>query len=170
MSDVMLAKGPEFPQWTLRRGTWILIVIHLPFVAFTPVVTITRHPDLPMTERALLALVAAAVGGLQLRHSLASVRGERPRGWPLTFAAVIVGTYVPAVWIPFSDWTVQMQWFTVASALLRAAADGITTEQIGVLLHLSPATVRNYLSNAIAKTGGRNRIDAIRIARENGWL
>jgi two-component system, NarL family, response regulator DesR len=54
--------------------------------------------------------------------------------------------------------------------VLRAAADGITTEQIGALLHLSPATVRNYLSNAITKTGGRNRIDAIRIARNAGWI
>jgi two-component system response regulator DesR len=35
---------------------------------------------------------------------------------------------------------------------------------------LSPTTVRNYLSNAIIKTGGRNRIDAIRIARDAGWL
>ena len=54
--------------------------------------------------------------------------------------------------------------------VLRAAADGITTEQIGALLHLSPTTVRNYLSNAISKVGGRNRIDAIRIARDAGWL
>jgi two-component system response regulator DesR len=30
--------------------------------------------------------------------------------------------------------------------------------------------VRNYLSNAITKTGARNRIDAIRIARDAGWL
>jgi hypothetical protein len=37
-------------------------------------------------------------------------------------------------------------------------------------LALAPATVRNYLSNAISKTGARNRIDAIRIARDAGWL
>jgi two-component system, NarL family, response regulator DesR len=54
--------------------------------------------------------------------------------------------------------------------VLRAAANGISTEQIGTKLSLSPATVRNYLSNAIAKVGGRNRIDAIRIARDAGWL
>jgi two-component system, NarL family, response regulator DesR len=54
--------------------------------------------------------------------------------------------------------------------VLRAAGSGITTEQIGKLLALSPATVRNYLSNAISKVGGRNRIDAIRIARNAGWL
>jgi two-component system, NarL family, response regulator DesR len=54
--------------------------------------------------------------------------------------------------------------------VLRAAESGIPTEQIAVRLSLSPATVRNYLSNAISKVGGRNRIDAIRIARDAGWL
>jgi two-component system, NarL family, response regulator DesR len=54
--------------------------------------------------------------------------------------------------------------------VLREAAAGITTDQIGTRLSLSPATVRNYLSSAISKVGGHNRIDAIRIARENGWL
>jgi two-component system response regulator DesR len=54
--------------------------------------------------------------------------------------------------------------------VLRAAERGISTEQIAELLALSTATVRNYLSNAITKVGGRNRIDAIRIARDAGWL
>jgi two-component system response regulator DesR len=54
--------------------------------------------------------------------------------------------------------------------VLRAAADGGSTEEIGATLFLSPATVRNYLSNAISKLGARNRIDAIRLARDSGWL
>jgi two-component system, NarL family, response regulator DesR len=54
--------------------------------------------------------------------------------------------------------------------VLRAAESGIPTDQIAVRLSLSPTTVRNYLSNAISKVGGRNRIDAIRIARNAGWL
>jgi len=56
------------------------------------------------------------------------------------------------------------------SDVLRAAQDGISTGDIATRLSLSPATVRNYLSNAISKTGARNRIDAIRIARDAGWL
>ena len=56
------------------------------------------------------------------------------------------------------------------SDVLRAAQDGISTGEIATRLSLSPATVRNYLSNAITKTGARNRIDAIRIARDAGWL
>jgi two-component system response regulator DesR len=56
------------------------------------------------------------------------------------------------------------------SDVLRAAQSGLPTEQIATTLALSPATVRNYLSNAISKVGGRNRIDAIRIARDAGWI
>jgi two-component system, NarL family, response regulator DesR len=54
--------------------------------------------------------------------------------------------------------------------VLREAQNGSSTEDIGARLALAPATVRNYLSNAIAKTGARNRIDAIRIAVDAGWL
>ncbi|HMF97018.1 MAG TPA: response regulator transcription factor [Vicinamibacterales bacterium] len=54
--------------------------------------------------------------------------------------------------------------------VLRATTSGRSTEEIGSLLNLSPATVRNYLSNAISKLGARNRMDAVRIAEEAGWL
>lgn len=54
--------------------------------------------------------------------------------------------------------------------VLREAEAGISTEEIGARLSLAPSTVRNYLSNSISKTGARNRIDALRIARDAGWL
>ncbi len=53
---------------------------------------------------------------------------------------------------------------------LSAAAEGSTTAEIAAVLCLTEGTVRNYLSRAIAKTGARNRVDAIRIAHESGWL
>lgn len=54
--------------------------------------------------------------------------------------------------------------------VLTAAAGGGSTDEIGRALHLSPVTVRNYLSRAIGKLEARNRADAIRIAREAGWI
>ncbi|GAA0644295.1 hypothetical protein GCM10009548_06430 [Streptomyces malaysiensis subsp. malaysiensis] len=51
-----------------------------------------------------------------------------------------------------------------------AAVDGATVADIAAKLHLSPATVRNYLSSAIGKTQTRNRMEAVRAARQNGWL
>jgi two-component system response regulator DesR len=56
------------------------------------------------------------------------------------------------------------------SDVLSTARTGGSIADIARMLHLSEGTVRNHLSNAIGKTGGRNRADAARIAEENGWL
>jgi two-component system response regulator DesR len=54
--------------------------------------------------------------------------------------------------------------------ILNRAGEGRSTAEIAAELHLSEGTVRNYLSEAIAKLGAANRIDAARIARTRGWL
>ena len=54
--------------------------------------------------------------------------------------------------------------------VLVAARDGATVADISAKLFLSEGTVRNYLSAAIAKTGVRNRVEAVRVADERGWL
>jgi two-component system response regulator DesR len=54
--------------------------------------------------------------------------------------------------------------------VLRLAAEGATSAEIGVRVHLSEGTVRNYLSEAISKLGASNRVEAARIARMKGWL
>ena len=54
--------------------------------------------------------------------------------------------------------------------VLSAAQTGGSIADIARMLHLSEGTVRNHLSSAIGKTGGRNRADAARLAQENGWL
>jgi two-component system, NarL family, response regulator DesR len=54
--------------------------------------------------------------------------------------------------------------------VLAAAREHPTVSDIASVLHLSPGTVRNYLSAAIGKTGARNRVEAIRAAEDKGWL
>jgi two-component system, NarL family, response regulator DesR len=54
--------------------------------------------------------------------------------------------------------------------VLNAARSGVTVAEIAARLYLSEGTVRNYLSAAIAKTGTQNRMAAVRIADERGWL
>jgi two-component system response regulator DesR len=54
--------------------------------------------------------------------------------------------------------------------VLRQIADGSSIGEVAKVLSLSQGTVRNYVSSVIARTGARNRCDAIRIARESGWL
>ena len=54
--------------------------------------------------------------------------------------------------------------------ILQRAGDGRSSAEIAAELRLSEGTVRNYLSEAIAKLGAANRTDAARIARARGWL
>lgn len=54
--------------------------------------------------------------------------------------------------------------------VLRLAADGAEAPEIAARLFLSTGTVRNYLSTIATKLNARNRVDAIRIANESGWL
>jgi two-component system response regulator DesR len=54
--------------------------------------------------------------------------------------------------------------------VLRLAGEGAAATQIAAALNLSPGTVRNYLSDVMGKLGASNRIEALRIARQKGWL
>jgi two-component system response regulator DesR len=53
---------------------------------------------------------------------------------------------------------------------LALALNGLGTKDIAAKLFLSEGTVRNYLSEAIAKLDATNRVDAGRIAKQKGWL
>jgi two-component system response regulator DesR len=112
----------------------------------------------------LLRALRAHVRGFLLKDAPAStladgirrvIRGERVIDPDLIAAAVEIGE---------SPLTAR------ETDVLRAARQGSTTEDMAAVLALSPATVRNYLSNAISKVGARNRVDAVRIASDAGWL
>src|SRR4029453_13748368 len=54
--------------------------------------------------------------------------------------------------------------------VLAAAKSGATVADIAARLSISEGTVRNHLSVAIQKVGGRNRFEAARLAEQKGWL
>lgn len=56
------------------------------------------------------------------------------------------------------------------AASIKLAGEGLSTKDIAAKLFLSEGTVRNYLSEAIAKLHATNRVDAFRIAHQKGWL
>jgi two-component system response regulator DesR len=101
--------------------------------------------------------VAALVftGSLWRRESAASWREER-----------FVDPALAAVALAAGDSPLN----TRERDVLSVARSGATVIEIASRLFLSEGTVRNYLSTAIAKTSARNRMDALRIADERGWL
>lgn len=54
--------------------------------------------------------------------------------------------------------------------VLKWIADGKTTKQIAEGLHLTEGTVRNYVSTIFEKLDVSNRIEAISLYKEKGWL
>lgn len=54
--------------------------------------------------------------------------------------------------------------------ILKLVSAGGRVNDIAAQLFLSAGTVRNYLTSAVTKLDARNRMDAIRIAREADWL
>ncbi len=68
-------------------------------------------------------------------------------------------------------WSVEVDPLTERERqILQRAGDGKTSSEIAGELRLSEGTIRNYLSEIIAKLGAANRVDAARIARGKGWL
>ncbi len=54
--------------------------------------------------------------------------------------------------------------------VLKLVAVGKTSKEISVELYLSPGTVRNYMSEIINKLEVKNRMEAVTVAKEKGWI
>lgn len=54
--------------------------------------------------------------------------------------------------------------------LLKFIANGATTSEIAHKMFITEATVRNYVSEILHKLEAKNRMEAVRIAREKGWI
>ena len=54
--------------------------------------------------------------------------------------------------------------------ILTETAHGHSASEIASMLHLSIGTIRNNLTAITAKLNARTRVDAVRIARDAGWI
>jgi len=72
--------------------------------------------------------------------------------------------------LAMAAWTEQDPLSDRERQVLRLAGEGSSSAEIAEKLSLSQGTVRNYLSEIISKLGVSNRIEAYRLARQQGWL
>ena len=135
----------------------ILVVVHVPIIAEAPLYCIfgSLGGIPPSGYPWLSALAGALIFGLQLRHSLALARGQRPRGGVWTLLALAAAAYVPLHWLGL-NW-VSTQLILLASVpmvldgwLALTAAAGICAYlgyQFAVVFpaHPGPARPADYL-------------------------
>jgi len=132
------------------------------------------HEALPETRTLILTslgqpgtlrrALAARVGGFILKDA-------PPRELADAIRAVAAGKRVVDTQLALAAWdNGECPLTTRELEVLRLAAGGLDVSGIATSVHLSPGTVRNYLTTVAAKLNARNRVDAVRIASDSGWL
>ncbi|MEU4806573.1 response regulator transcription factor [Actinosynnema sp. NPDC023587] len=108
--------------------------------------------------------LAAKVGGFILKDAPADRLANAVRG-------VAAGRRVVDADLALTAWdSADCPLTSREIEVLRLAAAGANPTEIAARLYLSAGTVRNYLTTIVTKFQARNRVDAIRIAKESGWL
>ncbi len=131
------------------------------------------HQDLPEC-RVMIVTTFARAGYLQ-RALKAGVRGYVLKDSPVEQLAdsirrVFAGQKAIDPELAVESWEESDPLTDREREVLRHAMTGMSTADIAKTVFLSEGTVRNYLSEAISKLHGSNRIDAARIAHQKGWL
>ncbi|GAX51761.1 response regulator transcription factor [Streptomyces olivochromogenes] len=132
------------------------------------------HEHLPQCRTLMLTSIGRPG---TLRRALAAevsgylLKDESPAELAHAIRRVVAGHRVIDSKLALASWNGMESPLTEREAeVLRLAAEGSEAREIASQLHLSTGTVRNYLTTVVTKLNARNRVDAIRIARDAGWL
>jgi two-component system, NarL family, response regulator DesR len=112
----------------------------------------------------LRSALAAHVAGFLVKDTPAAGLAEAVRAVAAGGRVIDPRLALAALEIPDSPLSAR------EAEVLRAFAAGAGPAEIAADVHLSYGTVRNYLASAVTKLGARNKVDAVRIAAEAGWL
>jgi two-component system, NarL family, response regulator DesR len=140
--------GAEVAQW---------VAAHEPA---TRCIILTRHARPGVLRRALAA----------------GARGFVTKSAPATVLADVIrkvhagGRYVDPELAMTALMTEECPLTDRELEVLRSVDPTATAADIAERVHLSPGTVRNYLSSAMHKLGVANRTAAVQVARDRGWL
>ena len=122
-------------------------------------------------ERVLEAIRAGAVGYLlkeaRLAEIVAGVKAAADGRWPI--APRVAGALVASVRERDADGpTAEVELTERERAVLALLAEGHDNAEIAGRLFISPSTVKNHISNVLAKLGVENRVQAAAYAVRHG--
>ncbi|MEU8258405.1 response regulator transcription factor [Micromonospora inaquosa] len=108
--------------------------------------------------------LTAQVSGFLLKDS-------PPEDLANAIRAIALGRRVIDPQLALSAWDCgQNPLSTREHEVLRMTARGADPVEIAATLHLSVGTVRNYLTTVVTKLHARNRVEAVKMAYDSGWL
>ncbi|MBC3918260.1 response regulator transcription factor [Undibacterium sp. CY18W] len=156
-----------------ERPDIVLTDIEMPIMSGLELAAAIAEKKLP--SKVIVLTTFARTG--YLRRAMASgVRGYMLKDAPAdTLAAAIRtvhgGGRAIAPELALESWSGEQDPLSERERqVLRLAGTGSTSTDIATIMHLSEGTVRNYLSEAISKLHAKNRVEAYRLARDQGWL
>ncbi|MFE2184746.1 DNA-binding response regulator [Streptomyces sp. NPDC059455] len=132
------------------------------------------HETLPSCRTVVLA--GSARPGIALRARTAKVAGlllktAPPERLPEAVREVASGRAFVDPYLAKLIWDAEENPLSEREVeVLKHVAQGAEPIEIAAALRLSIGTIRNYLTAILTKLNARNKVDAIRIALENGWL
>lgn len=113
----------------------------------------------------LLRSLKAGVSGVMLKHSpsagLAQAVRDVAAGRLVVDSQIVLASLDDRADIPLSPRETE---------ILALTANGHSPQEIAAELFLSTGTVRNHLTSITSKLNARTRVDAVRIARDAGWI
>ncbi|KEQ21907.1 response regulator transcription factor [Paenibacillus tyrfis] len=124
--------------------------------------------------RVVIVTTFARTGYFQ-RAMRAGVQGYLLKDAPVSDLAgalrtIHAGGRVISPELAYSMWEQENPLTEREQDILRHLAQGSTVGEISGALFLSPGTVRNYISEIMQKLEAKNRIDAVAIAQNKGWI
>src|SRR5712664_3384577 len=106
--------------WTPRRPRWTLVAVTVAVAGLSPVFsTLGTYGVNPVRYPVIPVVLGAGLLALQLRHSFAAARGERPLGGLWTLVAMAVLVYAPMPWFTWNWLSTQALLMASALMLLR---------------------------------------------------
>ncbi len=133
-----------------------MIAVHVPVIAIAPAFAIfgglgigpARYPVIPV-------LLGLAMGAVQLRHSFAAARGERPRFGLVTLLLLAVLVYLPMAWFGWA--------WAGSQALLIASAAMVLRGRLALVVWAAVClgTVAANVAGTIAQGGAAAAADVL---------
>lgn len=107
------------PMWTRSTARWLIVAVHAVILIIAPITaSVGLLGSAPRGSVLVVAPLGLGILVLQLRHSFAIARGERPAGMPWTLSALAVLVFLPSAWLGWS-WASTQACISASAPLIR---------------------------------------------------